>query len=173
MLYIILIDLWKNFLIRNYYLYKKRILIIKECLLNDLKCFIEKMEKEKLEYLNEIILESQNNSRINSIFISNDKIVIHIDNYIKFYDLKNYSLITNIKIDLNSSIIKLKNGDIMCKNIFETNCLLIKNTNLKIIKKMLIFSYGFRFLFESSDKKIFLGDSNQINIYSKKIAYIC
>lgn len=45
----------------NYYLYKKRILIIKECLLNDLKCFTEKMEKEKLEYLNEIILESQNN----------------------------------------------------------------------------------------------------------------
>lgn len=56
----------------------------------------------------------------------------------------------------------------MCKNIFETNCLLIKNTNLKIIKKMLIFSEGFHFLLESSDKKIFLSDSNQINIYSKK-----
>lgn len=128
---------------RNYYLYKKRMLIIKECLLNDLKCFTEKMEKEKLEYLNEIILESKNNSRINSIFISNDKIVIHIDNYIKFYDLKNYSLITNIKIDLNSSIIKLKNGDIMCKNIFETYCLVIKKTNLKIKKKCLYFQMDF------------------------------
>lgn len=56
----------------------------------------------------------------------------------------------------------------MCKNIFDTNCLLIKNTNLKIIKKMLIFSEGFHLLLESSDKKIFLSDSNQINIYSKK-----
>ena len=31
------------------------------------------MEKEKLEYLNEIILESEYNHRITSIFISNNK----------------------------------------------------------------------------------------------------
>ena len=33
---------------------------------------------------------------------------------------------------------------------------------------MLIFSNGFHFLLESSDKKIFMGDLNQINIYLKK-----